>query len=85
MNIALAIGGIALDAALANSACETPSGFVVAVEESLIGCDDEDASVYPGADELCDTVDNDCDGDTDDDDDDVTEPTTWYVDYDGDG
>jgi hypothetical protein len=66
------------------TACEMPSGFVVA-DETLLDCDDEDASVYPGADELCDTVDNDCDGNTDDGDDDVIDPTTWYVDYDGDG
>lgn len=33
-------------------------------------CDDADASVYPGAEELCDGRDNDCDGDSDADHDD---------------
>ena len=29
-------------------------------------CDDEDSSRYPGADERCDTIDNDCNGEVDD-------------------
>lgn len=41
-------------------------------------CDDANATVFPGAAELCDGLDNDCDGDTD-------EGFTWYADADGDG
>ena len=43
-------------------------------------CDDTDASVNPGAVEVCDGIDQDCDGDIDD----GTE-TTWFADDDGDG
>ena len=43
-------------------------------------CDDEDPDISPGAEEVCDEVDNDCDLDIDED---VT--TTWYADADEDG
>ena len=42
-------------------------------------CDDSAATVYPGAEELCDTLDNDCDSDVDE-----TSPT-WFTDADNDG
>jgi hypothetical protein len=42
-------------------------------------CEDGDASVYPGAPEDCDGVDDDCDGDIDED-----AGSTWYPDADGD-
>ncbi len=45
-------------------------------------CDDGDASVFPGAPERCNGVDDDCDGDIDDS---PVDPPTWYGDADGDG
>ena len=48
--------------------------------------DDEDDAVNPAATEVCDEIDNDCDGATDDDDPGlVLDGRTWYEDADGDG
>ncbi|MFH1467356.1 MAG: MopE-related protein [Pseudomonadota bacterium] len=69
------------DAAGATVACAAPTGSV----SDGTDCDDADAAVHPGAAEVCDTLDNDCDGDVDDADAGVTGQTTWYADVDGDG
>jgi len=42
-------------------ACSTPDGYV----EDNTDCDDKDRYTYPGAPELCDGKDNDCDGEVD--------------------
>lgn len=52
------------------------SGFV----ENAGDCDDTDANVNPAAEEICDGIDNNCDGQIDEG---VT--TTYYEDNDGDG
>ncbi|MFZ5477243.1 MAG: MopE-related protein [Myxococcota bacterium] len=44
-------------------------------------CDDADATAYPGAADVCDGVDDDCDGEKDED----VAATDWYADADGDG
>ncbi|MCP4810504.1 MAG: hypothetical protein GY884_34660 [Proteobacteria bacterium] len=47
-------------------------------------CDDAVAQVNPGAAEVCNDVDDDCDGLVDDDDDSVSADTTWHPDDDTD-
>ncbi len=47
-------------------------------------CDDQDAAVHPDAPEVCNGVDDDCDGGIDDEDADL-QAGTWYLDADGDG
>jgi hypothetical protein len=59
--------------------CYQPSGYVTDDTD----CDDGAASVYPGADETCNEVDDDCDGTVDEDD--ALDAGTWYADTDGDG
>ena len=48
-----------------------------------VDCDDNDAAVHPDATEVCDGVDNNCDGATDDPT--SADASTWYLDGDADG
>ncbi|MDP2308417.1 MAG: MopE-related protein [Pseudomonadota bacterium] len=60
-------------AGAATASCTAPTGFV----SNSADCDDEDASIVPGApDRPADGVDQDCDG---------ADGCTWYADGDGDG
>ena len=65
------------DASAVTRACVVPSGHVT----DSTDCDDSAVETYPGADETCDEVDNDCDGEVDED---AIDPRAWYVDRDGD-
>jgi hypothetical protein len=64
-----------------------PPSLVQSCEESLPGyiehggdCHDRDPEIHPGAEEICDGYDNDCDGELDE-----GFVTEWYPDRDGDG
>jgi hypothetical protein len=50
--------------------------------EIMGDCNDSDPSIAPDAEEICDNIDNDCDGLTDED---ATDGVTGYVDADNDG
>ena len=65
------------DAAVATTTCDgAPMGYVSNSDD----CDDADDTVYPGVIDLCNGIDNDCDGNIDDD----ALFTTYYLDNDGD-
>jgi hypothetical protein len=59
--------------------CTAPPGHVA----SSTDCDDTRADVHPGADELCNDIDDDCDGLVDEAD--ASDASTWYRDADSDG
>jgi hypothetical protein len=58
--------------------CELPTGY----SADATDCDDGSAAVNPGASEICDSKDNNCDGLTDDSS--ATDAKTYYADADGD-
>jgi len=57
--------------------CSQPSGYV----SNSTDCNDSSAAISPAATEVCDGVDNNCNGQTDE----GSIGTTWYRDADGDG
>jgi predicted outer membrane repeat protein len=61
---------------LVTEACEGAAGQV----DTGGDCDDNDETISPAAEEICDALDNDCDGEADEG---LLE--TWYEDADGDG
>jgi hypothetical protein len=62
-------------------ACVQPAGHTAVADD----CDDTRAVVHPLADEVCDTLDNDCDGAIDDLDGSLLDRLTSWADVDGDG
>ncbi len=67
------------DADVTTTACSQPSGYV----SDATDCDDSSALALPGGTEVCDNLDNDCDGTTDNSD--AEGALTWYLDFDSDG
>ena len=65
------------NAAYPQTACSTPAGYVRDDDD----CDDAEAAVNPGAAEVCNSIDDDCDGSVDD----GASISPWYADDDGDG
>ena len=60
--------------------CDDPSTTWVRFLTDHSDCDDTNNRVYPGATEVCNGIDDDCDGDTDEE-----VLSTFYLDADGDG
>ncbi len=77
---------VVLTLALVAAGCQDQSTFFDYDGDGYadhVDCDPNDAEIHPGADEVCDELDNDCDGDVDEDD--PMGLTTFYEDADGDG
>jgi MYXO-CTERM domain-containing protein len=66
------------NAGVSVTACDAPAAYVADASD----CDDGDATVHPGADEVCDSEDNDCDGTIDEDA--AVDALPWYADADED-
>lgn len=60
-----------------NQECTPPAGYIA----DNTDCDDTNTSIYPGAPEYCNDVDNDCNGLIDDN---ALDAQTWYADIDRD-
>jgi len=69
------------DPGIAQKACAQPKGYVDPANGE--DCDDSADQAFPGNTEVCDGLDNDCNGETDGED--AEDASTWYLDSDGDG
>ena len=69
------------------STCEDRDGDGHNNDPCGLDCDDDNPSVSPDVQEICDSIDDDCDGLVDDDDPSIDTSTyfDWYTDADGDG
>src|SRR5262245_7723705 len=59
-------------------ACAAPDGYSTIADD----CDDTNTAIHPGADEICNQLDDDCDGSVDVG---AVDVPTWYADVDVDG
>ena len=67
------------DSSSSTIACSQPGGNVLLAGD----CNDADSAINPGAAEVCDGIDNDCNGTADGSD--ASDATNWYLDGDSDG
>ncbi len=67
------------NASVSQNACSQPAGYVA----DSTDCNDTTSAAHPGATEICDGIDNDCDGAIDEDGG-VTDGNTYYADVDAD-
>ena len=61
--------------------CDAPEGYV----DNSGDCDDAEGSINPGAAEICNGIDDDCDALADDESPALVDAPVWYLDGDGDG
>lgn len=67
--------------AVSQLSCIQPNAYV----SDNTDCDDSNPAVHPGATEVCNGIDDDCNGLTDNSDPGITGQSIWYADADGDG